>query len=300
MKNFYKAATLLSKNVVRKKNNVCATIRRIKDCEMKNNNVYDREILSKSGHLESYTQYLAKLIYHIQLDRVSIKESAISRKIILPNNCKDYISDVPRHANKLTNYSTTVRTTLLSIILFTLTNLININIVNGQSEKDYLHQTLKVGESIPNEIWTNENKVLNLPDQSSTVTLMDYKHKKLIILDFWTSWCSSCLKSFNKLNGIQRNFNDKIQILLINPSKSKDDKNRIQYIFDKQAENVSGNFIIPTIYRDEIFTNLFKPKVYPHLVWLSSTGKILAITGSSELTKERVISFMKGEGGGDE
>lgn len=299
MKNFYKAATFLSKNVVRK-NNVCATIRRIKDCEMQNTNVSDREILSKSGHLESYTQYLAKLIYHIQLDRVSIKESAMSRKIILPNNCKDYISDVPRYSNKRNSYSTTVPTTLLSIILFTLTNIININIVKGQSENDYLHQTLKVGESIPNEIWTNENKVLNLSDQKSTVTLMDYKHKELIILDFWTSWCSSCLKSFDKLNSIQRNFNDKIQILLINPSKSKDDKNRIQYIFDKQAENISGNFIIPTIYKDEIFTNLFKPKVYPHLVWLSSSGEILAITGSSELTKDRVMSFMKGKGGGDE
>src|SRR5690606_10867206 len=114
MKKFYKAATLLSKNVVRK-NNVCATIRRIKDCEMQNTNFSDREILSKSGHLESYTQYLAKLIYHIQLDRVSIKESAMSKKIILPKNRKNYISDVPRHANKLNNYSTTVHTTLLSI-----------------------------------------------------------------------------------------------------------------------------------------------------------------------------------------
>ncbi|TJZ60060.1 redoxin domain-containing protein [Sphingobacterium olei] len=156
---------------------------------------------------------------------------------------------------------------------------------------------LQIGDTIPEALWNLPLQVVNHPDGKDTITLNDYRDKKLIILDFWSSWCSSCINSFPSLDSIQNVFRDDLQILLVNPASSKDDRLRILYIMEQQGRGVTGSFAVPSIYNDKIITKYFQPKVYPRLIWLNEKGEVLAITGKKELNHGRLQQLLLKEGG---
>lgn len=160
------------------------------------------------------------------------------------------------------------------------------------------YNPLQVGEVIPADLWNISLQVVNHPESSETIRLSDYRDRKIIILDFWSSWCSSCINSFPSLDSLQNIFKEDLQILLVNPASSKDDANRILYIMEKRGkiENNEGKFSVPSIYNDEILTQYFRPKVYPRLIWLNQKGEILAITGKKELSSKRLAELMEGGG----
>ncbi|MBD1431606.1 redoxin domain-containing protein [Sphingobacterium sp. DN00404] len=156
---------------------------------------------------------------------------------------------------------------------------------------------LKIGDTIPEELWHMPLQVVNHPDAKDTITLNDYRDKKLIILDFWSSWCSSCINSFPSLDSFQRQYANNLQILLINPASSKDDRTRILYIMEKRGGNDQKRFAVPSIYQDEVIVDYFQPKTYPRLIWINSTGVVLAITGKRDLNSENLQQLLKSEGG---
>ncbi|MBD1421986.1 TlpA family protein disulfide reductase [Sphingobacterium chuzhouense] len=156
---------------------------------------------------------------------------------------------------------------------------------------------LKIGDTIPEELWKLPLQVVNHPDGKDTITLNDYRDKKLIILDFWSSWCSSCINSFPSLDSIQNQYANDLQILLLNPASSKDDRTRILYIMEKRGDSDQKRFGVPSIYKDEVIVDYFRPKVYPRLIWINSTGVVLAITGKRDLNSENLQQLLKGEGG---
>ncbi len=67
---------------------------------------------------------------------------------------------------------------------------------------------------------SNEHLQLNLPDRSgNTVHLSDYKGK-VILVDFWASWCVPCRASFPWMNTMQKKYHKQgLQILAINLDK---------------------------------------------------------------------------------
>ena len=52
---------------------------------------------------------------------------------------------------------------------------------------------LKIGDAIPATVWTTPLQVVNAPQKTTTLSA---DKGKLILLDFWNTWCSSCLKNF--------------------------------------------------------------------------------------------------------
>ncbi len=55
----------------------------------------------------------------------------------------------------------------------------------------------------------------------NTVSLSDFRGK-WIIIDFWGSWCSPCLKGMPELKGIYRQYADKIEIIGIDCNDSEE------------------------------------------------------------------------------
>ena len=57
---------------------------------------------------------------------------------------------------------------------------------------------LVVGDSIPDMLWDMPLAVINHPAGRTQLTLREYKDSKLLILDFWATWCAPCVKSVQK------------------------------------------------------------------------------------------------------
>jgi len=170
------------------------------------------------------------------------------------------------------------------IILFTVMAMLCLNFwAKAQSAV----KPLSIGDAIPDIALRN---VLNYKD--STIQFSNFKGKA-IILDFWATWCTGCIKGFPQLDGLQKKYADQLQIVLMNIS-SRDTKSIISVFLNKQKETIPS-FSIPVAMVDIKLKQLFPFHVLPHYIWVSKTGQIKAITGSEELSQNNVESLLAGK-----
>lgn len=142
---------------------------------------------------------------------------------------------------------------------------------------------LKVGEKIPELSLGN---VINF--SKNEIKLSDYKGK-LIILDFWRHSCIGCIESFSYMDSLQKKFNNKIQIILVNP-ESKDSTERF---FAKRKRIKPPN--VPLITGDKLLSAIFPHDFVPHHVWIDSAGTVRYIVSANSTTFTNIEKFIKGK-----
>lgn len=145
---------------------------------------------------------------------------------------------------------------------------------------------LSIGDKVPDLLFT---EVIN--HSGKAIRLSDFKNK-MIILDFWATWCSACIKNFPKMDSLQGKFHDQLQILLVNTLHTKDTKEKVNTFFDKWGKR-HGNLNLPVIIKDSITEVLFPHKEIPHYVWIKN-GIVTAITDALEINSENVEGVIKG------
>ena len=144
---------------------------------------------------------------------------------------------------------------------------------------------LKIGDTIPDALWNLPLQMVKAGQEgSTTVTLNDYKGK-LIILDFWATWCGSCIKSLDKLNTLQ---DDLLKDLFLLPV-SKEKGNKVRAFLEKKRWH------LPSVIDGDILTALFPHRTVPHVVWINK-GKVEAITDSRYTNEEFIRDFLNGKG----
>lgn len=144
-------------------------------------------------------------------------------------------------------------------------------------------QALKVGDKIPDELWELPLQVVNHPEGRDTIRLGEYKDK-LIILDFWATWCAPCVKSLSKLDSIQKEFNGKLTILPI----SKEAKEKVLTVILKRGWQLTS------IIQDSILANKFPHLGIPHQVWIKDK-QIFAITGTNYNNSFNINNILSGK-----
>lgn len=148
-------------------------------------------------------------------------------------------------------------------------------------------QELKVGDSLPPEVMNLPLRVINHPEGKETLTLNDYKGR-FIILDFWATWCSPCVTMLPRLDSLQQQFAGSLQIL---PVTGQAGRTAAQFL-DKYALRTRRGVRLPQVVDDRVLHALFPHLYIPHYVWIDTTGKVKAITGSAEVTNEKISAFI--------
>jgi thiol-disulfide isomerase/thioredoxin len=149
-------------------------------------------------------------------------------------------------------------------------------------------KALHIGDTVPDITISN---ILNY--KTTSASLSDFKGK-LIILDFWSSWCSSCIALFPHLDSLQRSFEGQLQVFLVNTKSAefKDDAAKIKKIITRVNEITGNKITLPVIYNSAILDAYFPCIILPHEVWISSEGKVLAITGADAVTSQNISAFL--------
>jgi thiol-disulfide isomerase/thioredoxin len=131
---------------------------------------------------------------------------------------------------------------------------------------------LVVGDTVPDLVLNN---AINSP--SGTIKLADYKNK-LIILDFWATWCETCVYHLPETYSIQRDLKDEVKVILVNCKVTRNSKLEVENFLEKRKEA----YQFPCLVQDTILNKMF-PHVYiPHYV-LIRNSKVVAITGSENI-----------------
>lgn len=141
---------------------------------------------------------------------------------------------------------------------------------------------LKIGDMVPEELWNLPLQVINHPEGKDTITLNDYKGK-LIILDFWATWCSPCISSIIKLDSIQQQLADELMVI----PASYEPKSQVNSFFGKIK------LLLPSMFEDTILKQYFPHRSVPHQVWIKE-GNVFAITQPYYATFENIKNVLNG------
>ncbi|WP_460432810.1 TlpA family protein disulfide reductase [Arachidicoccus ginsenosidivorans] len=140
---------------------------------------------------------------------------------------------------------------------------------------------LSVGDQVPDLTF---NHVMN--STKTQFKLSDFKGK-LVILDFFGTWCGACIPLVPKLNSLQNKLKDSIQIIVV----CDDISNEVVSKFIKKKWNSTTRTIqLPFVLMDSVKFSLFPHRMVPHEVWISPEGKLIAATDESQVTLENLLA----------
>lgn len=154
--------------------------------------------------------------------------------------------------------------------------------------QEYSIRPLSIGDTVSDIVL---NHLINY--KTPTARLLDFRGK-LVILDFWSTGCSSCIAAMPKMEALQKQFDGRLQIVLVNSWESEASiKSRIVNM--KRYKPGIGLSTLPTAYGETIWRIVFPHTSVPHHAWIDGKGKVIAITNGYNATAEHIIKALKGD-----
>lgn len=151
----------------------------------------------------------------------------------------------------------------------------------GQESKPY--HKLKIGDQIPDVKCTS---LVNCSE--SSLKLSDFKGK-LLIIDFWSTSCGSCVEVLPGMEQTQRKFTGRVQILPV----TFDSQARV-IKFMQRSRYLEG-YKIPSVTDDKVLTRLFPHAIIPHEVWIDQKGKVIAFTDAQYVNEKIIDAVLRGD-----
>lgn len=161
--------------------------------------------------------------------------------------------------------------TLVAIFVLSLTSF-------GQEEKiNTIYPSdspLTVGDVIPDF----QLQMLNYKD--SIAKISDFRGK-LLILDFWSTFCTSCIAAFPKMAKLQEKYGDRIMILPVSGFYSAEYNRK----FIGRLNSKELKMTLPTAVEADTLFEIFPFNGLPHEVWISPSGRVIGITGQTAVNE---------------
>lgn len=146
---------------------------------------------------------------------------------------------------------------------------------------------LKIGDKVPDNIWTIPLQVVNYPGGKKTISLNDSRGK-LIILDFWATWCGSCISGMQKIHALKEQFRDRVEIITVTIETAEKAQKFLQTnprVKDLGMFSVTGK---------NALHEYFPYAVLPHYAWISAEGKLIAASSDEQITATNLNKVLQG------
>lgn len=144
-------------------------------------------------------------------------------------------------------------------------------------------QSLKVGDRVPDILIS---KIIR--DDKINAKISEFKNQ-LLILDFFDTFCGSCIDALPKLDSLQKQFGKKIKILPV----SYQSENVMKTFFSQNKFLIGRKVELPCIVEDRILGSYFKHKLISHEVWIDK-GIVKAITGTDYVIAKNIQDVLDG------
>ena len=170
---------------------------------------------------------------------------------------------------------------IVAIILFSI-----ISCCPGLCQLD-LKTPLKIGDRVPEYQF---HHILNY--KSKTANISDF-NGKLLILDFWATWCPPCIASMPAMHELQQKFGNKIQIILVNDNE---DKAKVDLFIKRRSAIKKSRITLPLAYSDAVLSkSLFSHQEIPAFFWIDGTGTLRQKTSKIEVNEKNIEALLKGK-----
>lgn len=155
----------------------------------------------------------------------------------------------------------------------------------ARAQSPVSYKPLQIGDSVP-EV-TIEN-ILHY--KTPTAKLSDFKGK-LLILDFWATWCGACVSMLPRLDSLQKQFGEEIRILPVAYQNAQ----TIHTFLDRYQAKSGRRIELPEVIDDSVLHGLFPHTYLPHYVWISGEGIVLTFTGMEEISEANISRVLHGK-----
>ncbi|MDN5287012.1 MAG: hypothetical protein JWR38_3286 [Mucilaginibacter sp.] len=135
---------------------------------------------------------------------------------------------------------------------------------------------VKAGDPVPDIKF----ELLNAPVKSTTLSELK---GKIILIDFWATWCGACLEAMPHLRQLQAKYPNKLQVIAVTDEKAA----RIRQYLISKPSNLW--FAIDT---GELISKVFPHRLIPHTVIVSPEGKLIANTNPESVTASVIDSLL--------
>ncbi len=130
---------------------------------------------------------------------------------------------------------------------------------------------------------TNNNKITNYNWELTTLNSTNFNFnetkRKVVLVNFWATWCPPCIAEMPSLEKLHNDYKDKIEFILV----SSEDKKTIKSFLDKKEYHFTT--YIPTGVPPE----RFKVSSIPRTFLIDKAGKIVIDeTGAANWNSEKV------------
>lgn len=179
-------------------------------------------------------------------------------------------NNIPESFGKSPKDKRDFKYTILLLILWFIVLLTSFNKCKAES------RALRVGEKIPN---LTIGKLINSPIPS--VNLADFKGK-VLVFDFWTTWCGACIEEMPEVAKLRRECGDRLQVITVT---SQSEQVVSKFL---QRNELARKQYLTIAMQDTVLSQLFPHVSYPHIIWINPDGVYLGATTQFDLNQKTV------------
>jgi thiol-disulfide isomerase/thioredoxin len=140
--------------------------------------------------------------------------------------------------------------------------------LHAQTTDENIISPLYVDGNLPN---LTIKKVINYKTDSFHIT--DFKNK-LLIFNFWGTYCSACINRFEDEQQLQQQFANDVQFILVTDEPAEKVKKTIQ----RWEQRHNEKFIFPLVVEDTILNKYIRSSYRPHFAWIDYWQRLVAQT----------------------